>query len=119
MSTLKKYYNAEATQLDFGKSEEAANNINDFVMKATNNKIRDLISASDLDGLTRLILVNAVYFKGFWEKKFDPEMTVKAPFHINAREKVDVDMMRMETELPYGEIPELRARAVALPYKVE
>jgi serpin B len=117
-STLQKYYGAEATQVNFADSTASAKLINDFVSTATKDKIKDLISAGDLDAMTRLVLVNAIYFKGMWKNKFDPAMTREADFHLTAKEKVKVQMMRMETEIPYADIDELDAKAVALPYKV-
>lgn len=67
--------------------------------------------------LTRLVLVNGIYFKGFWEHKFNPQNTSKAPFRVTGTKSVDVDMMYKQEKFPYGELPELNAEAVALPYK--
>jgi len=46
-------------------------------------KIRNLLAEGVLDSMTRLVLVNAIYFKGNWETQFDKESTVEMPFHIN------------------------------------
>jgi len=117
-STLEKFYGAEASQLDFSKSEASARTINSFVETTTRNKIKDLISPNDLTALTRLVLVNAIYFKGLWKTQFKPEQTREADFFLNAKDKVKVKMMRIEADFPYAEIEELNAKAVALPYKV-
>ena len=69
--------------------------------------------------MTRLVLVNAIYFKGLWANKFDPEFTRKAQFYVSPSENVTVDMMKSESDYPYVDLTEeLDAKAVALPYKV-
>lgn len=64
------------------------------------------------------MLVNGIYFKGDWKEKFDPRNTVKAPFHVSETQTEQVEMMNMETKVPYAELPTLDATAIALPYKV-
>jgi len=115
--TVKDYFNAEVKQLDFNKNDPAAKEINGWVEGVTKNKIKNLISPSDLGPLTRLVLVNAIYFKGLWKNKFDKNETVKAPFYSAPGKEVQVDMMKLEADLPYIDIPELKAKAVAMPYR--
>ena len=65
LSTVLTHYKAEATNLDFIKNAEASRLfVNEWVAKQTNDKIRDLLAPGVVDDMTRLILVNAVYFKG-------------------------------------------------------
>ena len=62
--------------VDFkGNAEDAARLINDWVSRQTNGRITEIVSASSLDELTRLILVNAIYFKGEWERPFNADLT--------------------------------------------
>ena len=65
LATALKHYNAEATNLDFiHKTREAQKIINDWVEKQTKDKIKNLIPDGFLSEVTRMVLVNAIYFKG-------------------------------------------------------
>ncbi|XP_060809974.1 antichymotrypsin-2 isoform X2 [Amyelois transitella] len=109
-------FDAELEKINFSKSDESAKIINTWVENKTNNKIKDLLSPDSLDGLTRLVLVNALYFKGTWEKQFDSNMTKDQPFHVNAATSVNVPMMYQENQFYYGESEELQAQLLAMPY---
>ncbi len=56
--------------------------INDWVSQQTNNKIKDLIPSGAMDAATRMVLVNAIYFKADWSNEFDPANTKDAPFNL-------------------------------------
>ncbi|XP_021950951.1 leukocyte elastase inhibitor isoform X4 [Folsomia candida] len=116
-SIVEENFGAKIEQLDFTKSSQAASTINDFVARTTHDKIKDLISPGDLDSLTRLVLVNAIYFKGLWKNQFNKQLTKEADFHLNKNDTVKVQMMKIEADFPYGEIEELNAKAIALPYQ--
>lgn len=108
---------AESRALNFTKNQEAAKTINDWVAAQTNNKIKDLIPAGDLDKDTRLVLVNAIYFLGNWLYPFSPEKTQKAPFYNFGTTAVTVDMMSIKNKFKYIDLPALNATAVDLAYK--
>ncbi|ODM99798.1 Neuroserpin [Orchesella cincta] len=116
-NTLKTYFAADPQQLNYKQPETAARTINDFVSASTHDRIKDLIGPSDLDDLTRLVLVNAIYFKGTWKNQFPKDDTTKMDFYVSENDTIKVDMMRLETEMSYGENRELDAKIVALPYK--
>jgi serpin B len=67
--------------------------INSWVEKQTNDKIKDLISPGALNPTTRLVLTNAIYFKGNWQDQFDKEATQKEEFHLSAAQWVMTPMM--------------------------
>ena len=46
-------------------------------------KIQKLLAEGIINSMTKLVLVNAIYFKGNWEEKFDKERTKEMPFKIN------------------------------------
>jgi len=47
------------------------------------DKIKDLLPEGAIDEMTKLVLVNAIYFKGNWEKKFPKEDTSDGQFKLN------------------------------------
>ena len=79
-----KDFDAPISQADFSKPEERADavkKINDWVSKNTNKKITDLLSNNDIDELTRLILLNAIYFNANWSTEFKGEKTRQMTFY--------------------------------------
>ncbi|NWW88346.1 SPB6 protein, partial [Rhynochetos jubatus] len=79
-----KFYQAGLEQVDFVHAwEDARKQINGWVEERTEGKIQNLLAEGIVDSLTRLVLVNAIYFKGNWEKQFEKEGTTEMPFHIN------------------------------------
>ena len=92
----KKSFNSDAQKVYFSSKQLAARTINKWVEDQTNNKIKNLISPNSLNRDTRMVLVNAIYFKGIWEKKFVPERTGNKEFHLDAKNSIVVDMMEIE-----------------------
>jgi serpin B len=107
-------YGAEMTLLDFAQSEAARRDINQWVEKQTNDKIKDLIPAGAIDALTRLVLTNAVYFKGDWTNPFDKKSTKEEDFSVSAQEKVKAPLMQQKASLGYAE--EETFQALEMPY---
>jgi serpin B len=96
-------YAAEMTPLDFGRPDTARQTINLWVEQATNDKIKDLIPQGALTPLTRLVLTNAVYFKGTWEDVFRKESTRPMRFHLTAANSVYVPMMYQKEHHEFGQ----------------
>ncbi|XP_077287004.1 antichymotrypsin-2-like [Arctopsyche grandis] len=109
-------FNSEVQNINFGESAKAASTINQWVESKTNNKIKDLIKSSDLNGGTNMVLVNAIYFKGTWQTQFNASLTEKKEFNLNSKDKVKVDMMSHKSDYAYIDIPSLDARALEMPY---
>ncbi|NWS38361.1 SPB6 protein, partial [Probosciger aterrimus] len=79
-----KSYHAGLEETDFMCAwEDSRKQINGWVEERTEGKIQNLLAQGILDSLTRLVLVNAIYFKGKWAKQFDKERTAEVPFQIN------------------------------------
>ncbi|KAL1491105.1 hypothetical protein ABEB36_011750 [Hypothenemus hampei] len=111
-----KKFQSEVQKLNFEKSAESAKIINDWVEDKTQNKIKDLIEPGSLDASTRLVLVNAIYFKGTWANKFEVADTKLEKFYLNDVDSIDVNMMNKRAKFFYKEDPELDAKVLELPY---
>ncbi|XP_062030482.1 serpin-ZX-like [Rosa rugosa] len=76
-------YRAALKQVDFnGKSDEVRMEVNSWAEKETNGRIKDILASGSVDSLTRLILANALYFKGDWKDSFDALGTKEYDFHL-------------------------------------
>ena len=115
---MKKYYDAGLKQLDFaGDPEGSRSAINKWVAKNTNDRITGLVPEGAVTKATSLVLTNAVYFLGTWERPFDEKTTTRADFFITPSKKTEVDMMKNFGHFKYFESDELQA--VSLPYKTQ
>jgi len=93
-------YHAEARSVDFVQNTESARvEINSWVEHKTQDKIRDLIQSGQLDRTTRLVLCNAIYFKGQWASQFDPKATHPAPFFTLTGQQVQTPLMTRSVKL--------------------
>ncbi|XP_047088698.1 serpin-Z2B-like [Lolium rigidum] len=76
-------YKADVLSADFQtKPVEAAGQVNSWVEKATKGLIKDILPEGSVDNTTRLVLGNALYFKGDWHEKFDASKTKDDMFHL-------------------------------------
>ena len=75
MASTKEFFVAEPIATDFSKHEEARTSINKWVEEQTNSKIQNLLGKGVLSALTKMVLVNAIHFKGDWEIKFNKDDT--------------------------------------------
>uniref|UniRef100_A0A672SSN0 Leukocyte elastase inhibitor n=1 Tax=Sinocyclocheilus grahami TaxID=75366 RepID=A0A672SSN0_SINGR len=117
INDTKRYYEAKLEEVDFKKKSEAARvDINKWVEKKTQGKIKDLLPQGSVDTMTRLVLVNAIYFKGNWEKKFPKEATSDGQFKLNKTQSKPVKMMNQKAEFPLALIPEMNSQVLELPY---
>ncbi len=115
LEVLKTSYQAPLQEVDFASSEAARATINDWVAKATNAKIKDLIPQGVLDGLTRLVLTNAIYFKGNWASQFKPAETKPLPFQVLQGKPVKTPLMHQLAEFGYHETDD--AQVLSIPYQ--
>lgn len=91
---VKKQYNTEARAVDFlNKSNEVRIEVNKWVADETKGQIQELLPADSVDKSTRLILANALYFKGTWQKEFDSSATKEGTFNMLNGGTVQVPMM--------------------------
>jgi serpin B len=111
-------YGAMLKQADFKDPSnrlDAVLNINHWVAEKTKDRIQNIISSEDLDELVRLILVNAIYFKGTWAKPFETNATTIQPFHVTPKQDVQAPLMHHLDSVNYKENSEFQA--VEFPYR--
>jgi len=108
-------FEAQARQVDFVKDTEPTRlAINTWIAQKTQDKIKDLIQPGQLSADTRLVLCNAIYFKGQWLTRFDPKSTHSAPFFIGGGQQVQTPLMTKTFEVRSRQIDDLTA--FSLPY---
>ncbi|XP_066233014.1 leukocyte elastase inhibitor isoform X1 [Saccopteryx leptura] len=118
LASTQKMYGAELASVDFQHtSEDARKVINEWVKGQTEGKIPELLAAGVVDNMTKLVLVNAIYFKGNWQEKFSKEATTDAPFRLNKKDTKTVKMMYQKKKFPFGYIKDLKCRVLELPYQ--
>ena len=113
-----RWYGANVTNFDFINDPEGSREtINRWVEEQTEDKIRDLLPADSIDDLTRLVITNAIYFKGTWVKQFDPAETTEEAFRIAQDETVQVQMMhRTDEDAIYGYTETGTLQVLRMPY---
>nr|KAF6383601.1 hypothetical protein mPipKuh1_015611 [Pipistrellus kuhlii] len=118
LASTQKMYGAELANVDFQKaSENARKVINEWVKGQTEGKIPELLAAGVVDNMTKLVLVNAIYFKGNWQEKFSQNATTDTPFRLNKKDTKTVKMMYQKSKFPFGYIKDLKCRVLELPYQ--
>lgn len=126
VSTAETWYDAPVTNLDFiTRPEDSRITINDWVEDRTEQKIQDLLPPGSIDASTRLVITNAVYFKGTWVKQFDAAETQEADFMITpgvvpTATTTRVQMMqRTDRDAVFGYTETNQFQALRMPYAHE
>lgn len=114
LDSLTENFAAEVTTANLA-DQQALRNINEWVKRKTAGKIEGLLS-EPLSSDARLVLLNAIYFKGLWNTPFPADHTFKAPFFNAGTERVEVDMMHQEVTTGYAQDDETNAQVVDLAY---
>ena len=115
---VKSNYRSELTNVDFidnSSRETVRKEINTWVEKKTNDKIKDILSKGDLTSLTKLVLVNAIYFYGDWAEPFKKEATQPKDFNLMDGAKINVPFMNQQIKYNYYE--DSKIQAIEIPYK--
>jgi serpin B len=118
------YYGGKVTNLDFiGDTENSRLTINRWIEDKTNSKIKDLIPQGSIDAYTRLVLTNAIYFKGTWLTQFDKSLTLERDFTKANGEKIKAKMMCLNHldlgKKAFNYVENSDLQAIELPYAGE
>ncbi len=117
LDTLAVNYGAGLRLLDFvddANREQGRLAINEWVSDQTEEKIPELFKPGVLTEDARLVLANAIYFRGLWVTPFYPN-SPEGAFTLNSGETISVTLMGRRTVTPYAEGADYQA--VALPYQ--
>ncbi|NXX13033.1 SPB10 protein, partial [Podargus strigoides] len=113
----KNYYKAEPQMVNFKTApEQSRKEINSWIEKQTEGKIKNLLSSQDVVSSTKMILVNTVYFKAEWEVKFQAGKTDLQPFRVSKNKTKTVKMMYMRATFPVLIMETMNFKIIELPY---
>merc|ERR1711963_699798 len=116
-TNLNNGFQSDIREFDFGSNSLASvQEINQYVEDVTNQKIKDLLANDDVDGLTRMVLINAVYFKANWQFAFNAEETFEAGFNT-PEGSVNVQYMSREADVRMLVDQERQMEILELPYE--
>ncbi len=93
IDALKTYFKSDVQQLNYSNPQQSSDIINSWVEQQTSNKITNLIQPDTITPQTKLILVNAIYFKFIWLKQFNKNQTQKHLFRMENGLSTNVDIM--------------------------
>lgn len=117
LDVMKNSYRAKMEDIDFSTNpDDACQKINIWVKAKTKNKIPQLIPRGLLDNETLFVQTNAIYFKGSWQQRFDPEATQIGVFTTASKEKIAIPMMRQD-KLKTNYLKGDNFRILELPYR--
>merc|ERR1711884_351498 len=116
-TNLNNGFQSDIREFDFGSNSLASvREINRYVEDVTNQKIKDLLANDDVDGLTRMVLINAVYFKATWQFAFNADETFEAGFN-SPEGSVNVQYMSREADVRMLVDQERQMEILELPYE--
>lgn len=118
LSLVERHYGISITPVDYltdTAREASRQTINHWVEDRTQDKIRELVRPDQLAENTRLVLTNAMYFKGKWTNQFDPQNTRPGTFHLSEGKSLSVPMMHQTELFPYA--TDSSVQILKLPYR--
>ena len=118
LDLIKARFNSGLFPVDYaGETEKSRHFINAWISERTKERIPELLTPGTLTPLTRLVLVNAIYFKGAWKERFDEEKTSLRPFTFTNGKTKNVPFMNRTGNFKYLETE--TAQILDIPYKGE
>ena len=104
LDTIKLNYGADLKLLDYANDTDGSRQtINRWVEEKTEDRIKNLIPKDSLSPLTRLVLVNAIYFKGQWIDKFEAYNTKDETFTLEDGSTITTPLMQQSSHFKYSE----------------
>ncbi|XP_054237532.1 ovalbumin-like [Indicator indicator] len=117
LQCVKELYKDGVETINFQRAADQAREIiNSWVESQTSGMIRNILQPSSVDHQTEMILVNAIYFKGLWEKAFKDEDTQTVPFRMTEQESKPVQMMYQIGSFKVAEVATEKVKILEIPY---
>jgi serpin B len=112
---LKTYFGASLISLDYkSQTGEAIKTINDWVDARTQGRIKDIITSDTINPNTKMVLTNAICFKGDWKETFDDDLTEDFKFFISSDNSTEIQMMKHTGMFKYADIESIQI--LEIPY---
>ncbi|XP_010183742.1 PREDICTED: ovalbumin-like [Mesitornis unicolor] len=117
LQCVKEVYKGGLESISFQTAaDQARENINAWVESQTNGMIKNILQPSSVNPQTEMVLVNAIYLKGMWEKAFKDEDTQTMPFRVTQQESKPVQMMYQIGSFKVAVIASEKMKILELPY---
>jgi len=113
---MESYYFTKVETIQFNKTTESAKLINDWCANITQNHIKELVKSDDIEEAV-IIMVNALYFNGYWRRPFPVNETVQMPFYTSPTTQVKTLFMAVTDTFYYMESQPLNSKILRMPYK--
>lgn len=115
VEVLVRCYRGELCATDFARATDAVRAINSWVAEKTRHKIREIVSPRHVCERTRMVIVNAMFFKGTWQSPFEANATRNEPFFAEGSREVLAPLMRQHVSI--GHVQSDGYQAIELPYR--
>ena len=113
---LAKFFEVNVEIEDFRlNADNILEQINSWVAGKTHDKVQNFLPNGSVSELTRLVLVNAIYFKGKWKSQFRENLSRKHTFFVKRNESKFIDMMFQESKFKFAVVKELDVKVISLP----
>jgi serpin B len=108
VKTAESAFGAAPASVAYAKPDDARTTINEWVAEKTKDKIKDLLPQGSVDARTRLVVTNAIWFKGSWQFPFPKSATKDEPFRLDAKKRVTVPTMHLTDSFRVAVLPGLK-----------
>ena len=117
LENLKKHFNSSVSAIDTTKSANAARTINKWIENNTGCKLKDVVKANMITESTRMLIINAIYFKAKWKIPFNKNYTKDEKFFMPGNKTVQVQTMHLFKQVLLTELGKLKTKAIRLPFQ--
>ena len=117
---LRGFYLSSADTFDVKQPAEAESQVNEYVNEKTEGLIHELLAPGTIDDTTRMIIVNAIYYRANWQYKFNEDLSGHMEYNLlGGKEKIfHLHGMRLESkDLRLADYPEIDSQVLELPYE--